>query len=234
MVRWNTAVQTVYGDSGPQLVMLDLDGTLVDSVPDLHAAVNVMLSAMGRAEASSLNVSHWVGNGLNMLLRRALAEGDETRALALDEQLLQDVHCHFDPAYEAGVHHATGVYPGVNEWLQATAGNCRHVLVTNKSRRFTEPLIASLGWQDYFELLVCGDDLAEKKPSAMPLLYVCEQLQLTAQQALMIGDSRNDIRAAQAAGIRSAAVTYGYNHGENIADSQPDWLVNNLLELLAD
>ncbi|MAD46120.1 MAG: phosphoglycolate phosphatase [Oceanospirillaceae bacterium] len=234
MVRWNTAVQTVYGDSGPQLVMLDLDGTLIDSVPDLHTAVNVMLTAMGREVTSERNVSHWVGNGLNMLLRRALADGDETQAQALSDDLLAEAHTYFDPAYEATVHHASGVYPGVNAWLNATAGGVPRALVTNKSRRFTEPLIASLGWHDQFAMLVCGDDLADKKPSAIPLLHVCETLAVAPADALMIGDSRTDMRAAKNAGIRAAAVTYGYNHGEEISASEPDWMVDNLMQLLAD
>ena len=81
--------------------------------------------------------------------------------------------------------------------------------------------------------MLCGDDLAEKKPSAMPLLHACQTQNVTPEQALMIGDSRNDIQAAKAAGIASVAVTYGYNHGEDIAASKPDWMVENLLQLLA-
>jgi len=229
---WNSDIQAAFTGGGLQLVMLDLDGTLIDSVPDLHQAVNIMLTALQREPVSALQVSHWVGNGLNMLLRRALALGNEEQALTLDDEFLQLAHQHFDPAYEATVHNATGVYPCVEEWFAATEGHIKRVLVTNKSRRFTEPLIASLGWQQHFSLLMCGDDLAEKKPSPMPLLYACEQLKIAVENTLMIGDSRTDIRAAKAAAIACAAVTYGYNHGESVALSEPDWMVDNLLQLL--
>lgn len=231
MTPWNHTLRSHFGEAGPQLVMLDLDGTLIDSVPDLHLAVNVMLGALGRDGVSQTQISHWVGNGLDMLLRRTLALGDEQAALALPQAAVAQAHSHFDPAYRATLDRASGVFPGVDDWFAAVP--VKKVLITNKSRQFTEPLVASLGWQSRFVQLLCGDDLAEKKPSAMPLLYACETQGVQPAEALMIGDSRTDIRAAKAAGIACAAVTYGYNHGVNIRDSEPDWVVDNLLQLLS-
>ncbi|MBU2037617.1 MAG: phosphoglycolate phosphatase [Gammaproteobacteria bacterium] len=230
-MRWNAALSAHFAvASGPQLLLLDLDGTLIDSVPDLAAAVDIMLAGLGRAAAGTENVSHWVGNGADMLIRRALCNGDEQAAVELATGHVQPARALFDQAYLNALHHATGAYPGVSEWLQQVS--VPKVLITNKPRLFTLPLLQSLGWEEYFVQVLCGDDLAEKKPSAMPLLHACQTQNVTPQQALMIGDSRNDIQAAKAAGIASVAVTYGYNHGEDIHSARPDWVVDNLLQLL--
>jgi len=229
---WNAALKAHFAPAaGPQLLLLDLDGTLIDSVPDLAAAVDAMLLGLQRMPAGEEKVSHWVGNGADVLIRRALCAGDEQAAVALAADDVTPARALFDAAYLQALHHATGAYPGVSEWLQRVT--TPKVLITNKPRLFTLPLLASLGWSDYFVQILCGDDLAEKKPSPMPLLHACQTQNVTPEQALMIGDSRNDIQAAKAAGIASVAVTYGYNHGEDIAASKPDWMVENLLQLLA-
>lgn len=235
-MNWNAAVSGLFAGQGaghgPGLVMFDLDGTLINSVPDLAAAIDQMLQHFGQPPAGERAVSHWVGNGADKLVRRALAGGDEAAAEALSGEQVAPWRAVFDQAYLAALHQATGVYPGVSELLSQLT--CARALITNKPRLFTLPLLESLGWQDQFSCIVCGDDLAEKKPSPLPLHYVCEQLGYEPQQALMIGDSKHDIAAAKAAGIASIAVSYGYNHGEPIADSQPDWLVDNLMQLLQE
>ncbi|MCD8523677.1 MAG: phosphoglycolate phosphatase [Saccharospirillaceae bacterium] len=230
-MRWNAALSAHFtATAGPQLLLLDLDGTLIDSVPDLAAAVDTMLLGLGRDAAGAERVSHWVGNGADLLIRRALCSGDEQAAVALAAEVVKPARALFDQAYLSVLHDATGAYPGVSEWLQRVT--TAKVLITNKPRLFTLPLLQSLGWEEYFVQVLCGDDLAEKKPSPMPLLHACQTQNITPQQALMIGDSRNDIQAAKAAGIASVAVTYGYNHGEDIHSARPDWVVDNLLQLL--
>lgn len=221
---------------GPELVLFDLDGTLIDSVPDLAAAVDYMLRQLGRDEAGVERVATWVGNGADKLVRRALADGDEWLAQRLDSQEVTAARQHFDQAYLEHLHHATGLYDGVEALLQQLqSGLSRHLaLVTNKPRMFTEPLLASLGWQDTFDCVVCGDDLDEKKPSPKPLLHICQQLDIQPAQALMIGDSRNDVMAARLAGIPIVAVSYGYNHGEDIVHSEPDWIIQTLPELFEE
>lgn len=214
----------------PALVLLDLDGTLIDSVPDLSAAVDVMLTAIGRSPAGAEQVENWIGNGADMLVRRALCHGNEAHALALSPQDLLLPRKYFDQAYLAALHQATGVFAGVDEFLQNVP--VPKVIITNKPRMFTEPLIASLGWTGLFSFFVCGDDFSEKKPSPMPLLKACEKLAVPVNRALMIGDSRHDIQAAKAAGIASIAVSYGYNHGEAISTSDPDFICDNLMDLL--
>ena len=228
---WNTEISTYFSGQGPALLLLDLDGTLIDSVPDLAAAVDSMLVALGDQPVGTEAVSQWVGNGANMLVRRALARGNEAIAISLSQDLVESARVHFDQAYLKTLHHATGAFAGVNEFLAEV--RTLKVLITNKPRMFTEPLIASLGWTEYFSFMVCGDDLAEKKPSPAPLLHACSMLAIDPSRALMIGDSRHDIQAAQAANIASVAVTYGYNHGDDVRDSNPDWVVDRLQQLLA-
>lgn len=229
-MRWSTALKQALHGQSPDCVLLDLDGTLINSVPDLASAVDAMLCDIGRAPAGAERVSHWVGNGADWLIRRALTDGDETAAGALAADIVAQVRPLFDRAYLSALHHATGAYPGVDAFLRACP--CPMVLITNKPRLFTEPLLHSLGWSSYFALVLCADDLPEKKPSPMPLLYACQQLGFSPTQGLMVGDSRHDIQAAHAAGMVSVAVPYGYNHGDDIALSQPTLLVSSLLELM--
>lgn len=217
----------------PKLVLLDLDGTLIDSVPDLATAIDHMLLAGGYSAAGQQKVSYWVGNGADMLVRRALADGDEQQANLLDKDVIAQHRQIFDKAYLATLNNATGVYPGVQVFLETLANMCiPKALITNKPRLFTEPLIESLGWRYQFADVFCGDDLSEKKPSKLPLMTACQQQDCPPETAVMIGDSRNDMLAAKAAGVFSVAVDYGYNHGESITDSEPDAVVSDLNELV--
>lgn len=234
MTMFNANIQA-YFQGDPKLLLLDLDGTLVNSIPDLTLATDAMLSALAQPKAGTAKVTNWVGNGIDKLVRRALVSGEETRVKDVTEQELQQARVHFDVAYLQALTQAqvTDAYAGVEAWLEATA-NIPKVLITNKARIFTEPLIASIGWQKHFQHIICGDDLAEKKPSPLPLLHACTRMHIAPEQALMFGDSRNDIKAAQTAGVASVAVTYGYNYGEPIAQANPNWVVDNLLYTLAE
>lgn len=229
MNQFNSAISAHFGGD-PKLLLLDLDGTLVNSIPDLAKATDTMLVALGRPAAGAERVTHWVGNGIDKLVLRALANGDESQLSNIPQQQLQAARIPFDQAYLQTLTQATGAYAGVEQWLAEV--QIPKVLITNKARKFTEPLVRSMGWDKYFVQIICGDDLAEKKPSPLPLLHACQTQQVSPEQALMFGDSRNDIKAAKAANIASVAVTYGYNYGENIALAQPNWLVDNLLETL--
>ena len=226
---WNSAISAHF-NGAPKLVLLDLDGTLVNSIPDLTSATDSMLAALNLPLAGTEKVSHWVGNGIDMLVRRALAKGNEAQALALSDAEVTAARQHFDSAYLSVLTSATGAYPGVEEWLHAVS--IPKVLITNKARVFTEPLIESLGWHKHFVQIICGDDFAEKKPSPIPLLEACKTQNIAPEHTFMVGDSRNDVQAAKAAGMASVAVSYGYNHGEDIRLAGANWVVDNLLELL--
>ncbi len=214
----------------PKLAMFDLDGTLIDSVPDLAGAVDVMLGQLGRAPAGVDKVRHWVGNGARVLVRRALAddiehasisEGDTEQALAL-----------FLEAY-AGDHSRSTLYPGVRPFLDALQqAGVPLALVTNKPSRFVPELLADKQLDGYFRWLVCGDTLPVQKPDPAALNWVMQQAGVVAGQALFVGDSRSDVLAAKAAGVPVVAVSYGYNHGQPIAAENPDLLVDSLDALI--
>jgi phosphoglycolate phosphatase len=158
----------------------------------------------------------------------------ESATAELADDLLAQARVLFDEGYFSALHQATGVYPGVEACLQRLeALKIPVALVTNKPRRFTLPLLESLGWSERFNSVVCGDDLPQKKPLPDPLLYACQQLAIPASEALMVGDSRNDISAAKAAGMANVAVPYGYNHGEAIELCEPGCVVQQLDELVS-
>ena len=226
---WHKTLTAHFGETGPALFLVDLDGTLIDSIPDLASAVNALRAHLNRPVFGTEEVCHWVGNGIDMLVRRALADGNEAQALALEAAEIARAREVFDAAYLSVLTKAIGAYAGVEPWLQACT--VPKVLITNKSRKFTEPLLRALGWQAHFVQVICGDDLAEKKPSAVPLLFACQQQKTAKEKALMLGDSRHDMLAAKNAGVFSVAVNYGYNHGEDIANFSPDLVVGNVMEL---
>ncbi|PRB80836.1 phosphoglycolate phosphatase [Pseudomonas sp. MYb185] len=224
-----TALQRLFDGGLPQLVMFDLDGTLVDSVPDLAAAVDQMLMLRGRPPAGIERVRNWVGNGALVLVRRALAGSIEHAAV--DEAEAQAALADFMHAY-SGDHSATSVYPGVPallNWLRAR--DIPLAVVTNKPERFVAPLLEEKGL-GAFDWIIGGDTLPLKKPDPAGLLHVMASAGATAERSLFVGDSRNDVLAAQAAGVRVVAVSYGYNHGRPVAMENPDLLVDSLDALI--
>jgi phosphoglycolate phosphatase len=211
------------------LVLFDLDGTLVDSVPDLAWCGNEMLRRLDMPQRDEAAARTWVGNGVERFVKRFLsgemnAEPDADlfrRGLDLFEQL-----------YAENVSGRSKLYPGVIETLQRLAGLDLHLAcVTNKPEPFTSDLIAAMGLDQYFELVVAGDTTARKKPDPMPLHYAADYFGLDYSKCMMVGDSSNDVSAARAAGFAIVCVPYGYNHGIGISESSPDLIVDNLKEL---
>ncbi|HCP28503.1 phosphoglycolate phosphatase [Pseudomonas fulva] len=214
----------------PRLVMFDLDGTLVDSVPDLAAAVDRMLLELGRPAAGLDAVRHWVGNGAQVLVRRALA-GDIDHA-GVDDALAEQALALFMDAY-AESHDLTVVYPGVQDtlrWLRKRG--VEMALITNKPERFVGPLLDQMKLGSYFRWIIGGDTLAQKKPDPAALLFVMQMAGVTPQQALFVGDSRSDVLAAKAAGVQCVGLTYGYNHGRPIEEESPSLVIDDLRALL--
>ena len=225
-----TALTSLFEGRLPQLVMFDLDGTLVDSVPDLAAAVDVMLCRLGRPPAGVERVRDWVGNGAAVLVRRALA-GSIDHARVDDEQAATALDI-FLEAYGGG-HALTAVYPGVSGLLAHLRDHAvKMAVITNKPERFVAPLLAEVGLDGHFDWLIGGDTLATQKPDPAALLHVMHKANVAPDQALFVGDSRNDVLAARAARVKVVAVTYGYNHGEPIAAQKPDLLVDSLSALI--
>lgn len=220
--------------SDKQVLLFDLDGTLVDSAPDLALAINDMLSQLGKATFSEQTIRGWVGNGAQVLVQRALAGSSDISANAgsMVELAVEPALALFLESYQANVCVATKLYSGVLDTLTSfkTQGY-RLVIVTNKPERFVAPILEGLGLNNLFELILGGDTLAKRKPDPLPLNFACQQLGVNSEQCLMVGDSKNDILAAQAAQIQSVGLTYGYNYGEDISIYQPDLVLENFADL---
>jgi len=212
-----------------EAALFDLDGTLVDSVYDLYIAMNLTLSDLAFPIVTQRLVESWVGNGIEVLVKRALS-GDMQISEHLDEALADKAIALFYQHYEQQVGEYSVLYQHVETGLAALSGMPK-ALITNKARRFTEKLLDKLALTSHFELIVCGDDMA-KKPSPEPLLFACQQLNVPVSQAIMIGDSKSDILAAQAADIDVIALNYGYNQGENLSDYNPQYLCEQFLDII--
>lgn len=218
------------GGELPRLVMFDLDGTLIDSVPDLAAAVDRMLVEQGRAPAGIEKVRDWVGNGARVLVRRALADGLEHAAVT--EVATEEALARFLEIY-ADCHELTALYPGVHELLEAlSTAAVELAVVTNKPERFVAPLLEQVGLGGYFRWIIGGDTLPQQKPDPAALLQVMHLAGVDAGQSLFVGDSRSDVLAARAASVPCVAVSYGYNHGRPIDEERPSLVVDSLAELL--
>lgn len=218
--------------NGKQLLIFDLDGTLVDSAPDLANSINIMLKALELTPFSPDVVRSWVGNGAKTLVERALSGGALINS-DLDEELKSKALASFLAIYRQNVCIDTILYPHVHETLATLRSRgFRLAIVTNKPIEFVGPILDSLGLNGVFELILGGDCLTVKKPDPAPLLHVCTALSVLPQHSLMIGDSKNDIVAAKQANIDSVGLTYGYNYDEDISVYQPNYVTGNFSELL--
>lgn len=209
-------------------VMIDLDGTMLDTVADLAVAVNLMLAKFGRKPLDEALVRNFVGKGIPNLVQRALVgkmEGD------VDPDLFARALPVYLDCYESVNGKHTLMYPGVLDGLVAMKkAGFPLACVTNKSERFTLPLLRQMKLADYFAVVVSGDTLPKKKPDPLPLTHACKELGIAPHEMLMIGDSLNDTIAARAAGCPVFCVPYGYNEGHDVRELDVDAIVETLLK----
>ncbi|QJT82992.1 phosphoglycolate phosphatase [Kosakonia sp. MUSA4] len=229
-----------------QGVAFDLDGTLVDSAPGLTAAVDSALYALELPQAGEARVVTWIGNGADVLMERAFNWSRQERAIQRAAQGKPDIEDHvpqeeqirmlrklFNRYYEETVEEGSFLFPDVADTLAALhAKGLPLALVTNKPTPFVAPLLEALDIAQFFSFVVGGDDVVNKKPHPEPLLLVCKKLNIQPHELLFVGDSRNDILAAKAAGSVSVGLTYGYNYGEAITLSEPDLVFDHFKDLL--
>jgi phosphoglycolate phosphatase len=192
-----------------EAIAFDLDGTLIDSIHDLARAANAARADLGLAPLAQETVESYVGDGAASLVARVLADSMEAQFTSTPQQVegMQQFNLH----YRAGLTIATKFYPKVQETLHALhERGLPLAIITNKPERFTLPLLRELGIFEHFDVIVAGDTLPERKPSALPLQHVANQLGIEIGHLLMVGDSKNDVLAAQNAGCPAILVSYGY------------------------
>ncbi|MCH9745229.1 MAG: phosphoglycolate phosphatase [Proteobacteria bacterium] len=213
----------------PKLIMIDVDGTLVDSVPDLAYCVDETMKAMGKKPWGEAQVRHWVGNGVPKLVERSLTgelEGVPNQAE------YDQAYPIFLELYSVNTSVRSCLYKGVKEGLDyLTAQGYTLGCVTNKAEQFTLPILKDLDVFDYFGIVVSGDTLAKKKPDPLPLLHSADFFGIDPKDSLMLGDSVSDVKASRAAGFDIICMSYGYNHGNDIRDTNPDLVIDSMVEL---
>lgn len=208
--------------------MFDLDGTLLNTAPQIAQAANAMLAELDLPVLSYGQVKSYIGEGAQMLIQRCLASALN----ANPEQALMEKA---QPLFFA--HYANNVteslpFDGVEEGLTALKQrDLKLACVTNKPEKFTRPLLEASGLAPYFEIVVSGDTLAAKKPDPIQIHHICAEFNVMEMEAMLVGDSATDIAAAQAAGCFIVTVPYGYNQGKAIDESQVDAMIQDLTEL---
>lgn len=213
------------------LILFDLDGTLVDSAADLYRSMNLSLEQLGWPLVTELQVREWVGKGAAKLCETVL----EHLFGQVDAQKQKKLLDTFLNIYARELCVNTTIYDGVLAFLEyCQSHRILMACVTNKPEHLAVGILESLKLSCFFEMVVGGDTLPERKPHPLPLLHCMQQQNVDKAGTLMVGDSSNDVEAARRAGIDCIVVSYGYNHGENIYDCQPQQVVDSLFELVEE
>ncbi len=212
---------------GVEAVIVDLDGTMVDTLGDFEAALKLMLGELGLRAVDRGFIEHTVGKGSEHLIRSTLAH------VGGGAGLYEDAWARYQRYYLRINGDHSAVYPGVQEGLQAwRRRGMKLACLTNKPTAFARPLLQKKGLDGYFEQVFGGDAFERKKPDPLPLFKTCDALGISPARTLMVGDSSNDARAARAAGCPVVLVSYGYNHGEPVSGVDADGVIDRLDELV--
>lgn len=213
-----------------RLIAFDLDGTLIDSAPDLVEAVNFALTKLNKPTHSQATIQQWIGNGADVLVKRALLNnwhvGEIPEGFEVAFELFKTYYAQHDWVHSR-------LYDGVLDTLQTLKNaDFKLACITNKTARFTNPLMETAGLAPYFDFIASGDTFAEMKPNPIPLLETAKLLNVAPGNAWMIGDSINDISAGKRAGFITIAVSYGYAGQHSMADLNADYTVDSMSEML--
>jgi phosphoglycolate phosphatase len=210
----------------------DLDGTLIDTAPDLAMAVNVMLSMLGTEVLPEIRIRALIGNGVDQLVLRALKES--LRGREPHEAQRSAALSLFGRLYGQRLFERSTIYPDVTRALESLAdAGITLCCVTNKASTFALPLLAAARLRQFFAFTLSPGCEEDRKPSPNLLLAACSRLGVSPEEMLYVGDSRTDIVAARAAGCRAVAVSYGYNHGLPLEEIRPDGIITSLTELVS-
>ncbi len=213
-----------------KLIVFDLDGTLIDSAPDLVEAVNFALTQLDKPTHSQATIQQWIGNGADVLVKRALLNNWHVGEIPDDFEVAFELFKTYYAEHD-WVH--SRLYDGVLETLQTLKNDgFKLACITNKTARFTNPLMETAGLAPYFDFIASGDTFAEMKPNPLPLLETAKLFAIAPENAWMIGDSINDISAGKRAGFKTIAVSYGYAGQHSMADLNADYTVNAILEIV--
>jgi phosphoglycolate phosphatase len=209
-------------------VVIDLDGTLLNTAPDLAHAAALMMADLGRPCPSLETISTYIGNGVSRLVKRVLTGEMDAEP---DADLFARASAAYQQHYGEHVSLYSRPFDGVVEGLQAFKAMGVHLAcITNKAALYTHPLLKDTGLFDYFELILSGDSLPKRKPDPLPLLHASEVFKVLPSELLLIGDSLNDTQAARAAGCPVFCVPYGYNRGRPVSELDLDAVVPTLIE----
>lgn len=216
-----------------KLIGFDLDGTLVNSLPDLALSVNSALAEFDLPQASEELVLTWIGNGADILIARALEWAKEQTGKNLNDEQIREVKRRFGFYYGENLCNVSRLYPNVKDTLeQLKAQGYTLAVVTNKPTKHVQPVLAAFGIDHLFGELLGGQSLPAIKPHPAPLYYLCGKFGLYPKQILFVGDSKNDILAAHSAGCPVVGLTYGYNYNIPISEANPDWVFDDFADIL--
>lgn len=210
------------------LIIFDFDGTLINSIPDIVLAINKMLSHYNLAPLTEPKVTLMVGNGAKTLVKRALEQSMDK----VSNEFLEEAFEVYFSAYREVACDKTYLYPGVLETLNYLyEKGYKMTICSNKPFSFMEPILEKLSIKQFFSDWIGEDSLSKKKPDAAPLIHLANKIGISVEKCIMVGDSKNDILAAQNAGMESIGLTYGYNYNENIATYNPTIVVDDFADL---
>lgn len=212
-----------------KVVMFDLDGTLLDTAPQIAEAANRMLVALGKPMLPQAQITSYIGEGVQNLVKRCLTGKLNGEPEAEEFQRAQPMYHDFYAANATESQPFNGVLPALQQLKEQ---GFRLACVTNKPERFTLPLLQNTGLAGFFDIVISGDSLPKKKPDPLPLLHICQKLGVLPAEAVLVGDSETDIQAAQAAGCFVVTVPYGYNQGRAIDVATVDATVEQLTEVV--